>query len=215
MVNIQANLNRYLYQRQDPSARYTSFDYCYNHFQSHRETGRVAELAGRELQTSCLQLGFYLASWGMFRGSAELLQHSARSFVPVIEAVVAVPSEVWDIDVGGYTLDAIEALFEVRGTLRNALPGGRSDTLVTKTMLGIFGCVPAFDSYFKRGFGVSSFSRHTLNLLKSFYDEHAEIIENHRVTTWDFEASHRTERRYTQAKVLDMIFFTEGSPARE
>lgn len=215
MVNIQANLDRYLGQRDDPSARYTSFDYCFNYFRSHREAGRLDDLAGLEMQTSCLQLGFYLASWGMFRGSAKLLQHSARAFVPVIEAVVDVPSEVWDIDVGGYTSDAIEALIEVRGGLRAVLPGGRSDTLVTKTMLGVFGCVPAFDSYFKRGFGVSSFGRPALHQLKSFFDENAEIIENHRVTTWDFETRRRTERRYTQAKVMDMIFFTEGSPTRE
>ena len=37
------------------------------------------------------------------------------------------------------------------------LPGGHSDTLVTKTMLGVFGCVPAFDSYFRRGIGTSGF----------------------------------------------------------
>ena len=82
MVDIEANLNG----KREPRARYTSFDYCFNYFQSHREQGKLLDLLrGDALQLSCLHLCFYLASWGMLRGSSELLQRSVRSFIPLVE----------------------------------------------------------------------------------------------------------------------------------
>lgn len=74
MVDIEGHLKAYL-DRREPGARYTSFDYCFNYFQSHREQGKLPELLrGEALQLSCLHLGFYLASWGMLRGSSDLLK---------------------------------------------------------------------------------------------------------------------------------------------
>src|ERR1700730_13232190 len=82
-VDLDANLRKYLDGRK-PNERYASFDYCFNYFQSFREAGDVPALVSpANVQLSCVQLGFYLASWGMLRGSAELLQKSARSLIPV------------------------------------------------------------------------------------------------------------------------------------
>ncbi|EKM28037.1 hypothetical protein VCHENC02_6024, partial [Vibrio harveyi] len=33
-----------------------------------------------DMEKSCLALGFYLASWGMFRGSSFMLEKSAKNF---------------------------------------------------------------------------------------------------------------------------------------
>lgn len=52
-----------------PNERYTSFDYCYNYFLTTNDLEK-------DIERSCLTLGFYLASWGMFRGSSFLLQKS-------------------------------------------------------------------------------------------------------------------------------------------
>jgi len=49
------------------------------------------------MQMSCLQLGFYLASWGMFRGSSTLLLKSARHHVPVIDLIAAAPADAWKL----------------------------------------------------------------------------------------------------------------------
>lgn len=63
-LDIERKIARYLGDRQ-PTARYASFDYCFNYFQFHREQGRLEDLLeGEALQLSCLHLGFYLASWG-------------------------------------------------------------------------------------------------------------------------------------------------------
>jgi len=209
VLDIEGNLKAYLGAR-NPTARYTSFDYCFNHFQAHREAG-LAELASPSaMELSCLHLGFYLASWGMLRGSSILLQRSVRHFVPLIEAVASTSPTVWGLDVDAYTDDAIDALIETANHLRSALPDLSSNILLTKIMLGVFGCVPAFDTYFKKGLGVATFGRKSLRKIAGFYHENAEIIDAYRVPTLDFATGTKTSRRYTRAKVIDMIFFIEG-----
>jgi hypothetical protein len=43
-------------------------------------------------------------------------------------------------------------------------------------------------------------------------DYDSEVIDAHRECTLDFDAGVPTERGYTRAKVIDMIFFIEGRP---
>ena len=150
-LDIDRNIAIYLDDR-NPIARYASFDYCFNYFQAHREEGRLDDLLhGDALQLSCLHLGFYLASWGMLRGSTELLKRSVRTFVPVVESLVSAPSALWTLDVDGYNATAINEILEFRSHLRGHLHQGASDILVTKVMLGTMGCVPALDTSFNEG----------------------------------------------------------------
>jgi hypothetical protein len=208
-MDIARNLQAYLGAR-EPTGRYTSFDYCYNHFQSHRNSG-LAELASPSgMELSCLHLGFFLASWGMLRGSSDLLKRSIKHYVPLIEVIASVDPSVWEIDAHAYTDESMRLLLEAASQLRAALPEGASDTLVTKIMLGVFGCVPAFDSYFKKGLGVSRFGMKSLRKIAGFYQDNAEAIEAHRVPTRDFATGEETTQVYTRAKVIDMIFFVEG-----
>jgi hypothetical protein len=209
-MQIEANLAAYLGERR-PTARYSSFDYCFNYFQDQRRAGIDGLCDGANLQLSCLHLGFYLASWGMLRGSSVLLRRSARHFVPVVEAIMAAPSVVWDVDADRYSSEEWEVLRAVARQLRAAFPEGASDILVTKIMLGVFGCVPAFDTYFKKGFGTWTFSAKALQRVERFYHEHAAAIDNHRVPTLDFDSGQPTTHRYSRAKVIDMIFFIQGA----
>jgi hypothetical protein len=105
-VDVQASVERYIAGR-SAEARYASFDYCYNHFQSACDGGELERLAdGDDLVLSCLHLGFYLASWGMMRGSGDLLQRSIRELIPVVRAIAMEPLDTWMIDVcddGTYT----------------------------------------------------------------------------------------------------------------
>jgi hypothetical protein len=80
-VDINANLAAFLQDR-TPEARYASFDYCFNYFQEARDSGNTAQLADDEHRMlSCFQLGFFLASWGMMRGSGDLYQRSVRDLL--------------------------------------------------------------------------------------------------------------------------------------
>ena len=218
-MDLEGNLLRYLdgasmRSGRKPDTRYTSFDYCFNYFQSFYESGNLAGLTSPEnIQNSCLQLGFYLASWGMLRGSAELLQKSARYFVPLIKAVALTEPSVWEIDANLYTELNIAMLLSLADTLRLA-NGGMSDILVTKVILGVFGSVPAFDTNFKSGFCVSTFGVKALRKVGVFYADNAELLDKYRVPTLDFVSGAPTRRLYTRAKVIDMAFFIEGMPKR-
>ena len=83
-MDIEENISLYLngFHKnlgRQPEERYSSFDYCYNYFQEFYEKQKIIELANSDnLQISCLQIGFYLSSWGMYRGSSFLLQKSLK-----------------------------------------------------------------------------------------------------------------------------------------
>ncbi len=197
-----------------PLERYSSFDYCFNYFQSFREQNRIGDIANpSHIQESCLQLGFYLASWGMLRGSSFLQSKSMKVYEPLIHAISNENPILWEIDANNYSPDNIHSILGFRKKVIQILDfrNGPSDILVTKIMLGVFGNVPAFDSYFKKGFGVSTFGKYSLEKVADFYKTNKDILDQSRLKTLDFSTGQPTNRIYTRAKVIDMVFFIEGS----
>jgi hypothetical protein len=221
IMNIDRYLRRFIEgsgknRGRHPAERYASFDYCFNYFQQFREGGRLASLAdGKALQLSCLHLGFYLASWGMFRGSSFLLEKSIKFFEPLVVAIAETPKDVWAVDADGYTDDNIALLVGCAHRIADGLDvtNRPTDTLITKIMLGVFGNTPAFDGNFKKGFG-HSFGTKGLKKISEFYDGHKAQIDAKVIYTFDFSGN-ETKRRYTKAKIIDMIFFTKGQEDRE
>jgi hypothetical protein len=198
-----------------PDERYASFDYCFNYFQSFRKDGKMKNLSSsRDFELSCLHLGFYLASWGMLRGSSFLLEKSLKHYRPLIEGIAAFDPAIWEIDVEDYGRDsAIDLLFGCRDMIAESLGEKNrvSDTLVTKIMLGVFGNVPAFDTQFKKGFGVSTFGKKSLRKIFGFYQANRVAIDSYKIHTFDFISGQETSVRYTHAKIIDMIGFVEGT----
>jgi hypothetical protein len=221
-VGITANLKAYREDRLAElkdlphKARYASFDYCFNYFQQARDDEDTARLADEDhLQQSCLQLGFYLASWGMMRGSSGLLKRSVAGLVPVVERIAIEPASIWKLDVDTCAEQADEVLALIDRVQNAFLVGGgfsASDTLVTKTILGVFGCVPALDRYFRIGFRKESNTRPTLKAIGEYYRDNQAKIDaaQERVFTLDFATGVETERQYPKAKIIDMVFFQEG-----
>lgn len=196
--------------------RYASFDYCFNYFRSFRKNHDLKDLASPEhVELSCLHLGFYLASWGMLRGSSFLLEKSVRHYRNLIQNIGAFDPRIWEIDVEDYGKRAdISLLLECTKMISDSLGSGSvSDTLTTKIMLGVFGNVPAFDTQFKRGFHVGVLNEKALERIFRFYLVHRATIDAYanQLHTFDFVTGHDTEFTYTHAKVIDMIFFIEGS----
>jgi hypothetical protein len=70
--------------------------------------------------------------------------------------------------------------------------------------------VPAFDIFFRAGFHAATFGPQAFLRLGEFYREHADIIERSWILTLDFQTGEPTQRRYSRAKIIDMIFFIEG-----
>lgn len=213
-ADISANVEVYLGKRASDE-RFSSFDYCFNHFRSLQQAGLARALdAPGQMEVACLQLGFYLASWGMYRGSGQLIRHSAQRLVPTVEAIVGAPAGIWSIDSVEYDDRAQETILSVAEDLRRTLPSPASDTLVTKILLGVFGCVPALDSYFVRGFGIGSsrpLRSKTLAAIGEYSAEHRDQLKAQCINTLDFATGTETTRRYTSAKIIDMVFFIHGS----
>ena len=218
-IDIERNIKKYR-RGVNPTERYASFDYCFNYFQAFRERDCISEVSDlKNIQESCLQLGFYLASWGMMRGSTVLIRKSAKYLQPLIELIASLDGEVWAIDVDNYSKDNINTLLECRGKIKKALQKHHlptdstpTDVLITKIMLGVFGNVPAFDTFFCKGFSIRVLDIQSLQIIGEFYHQHQEEIEQHRnrIFTLDFMTEKPTHRYYTRAKIIDMVGFIEG-----
>jgi hypothetical protein len=121
-LDIETNIRKFIQGNGQnnglqPAERYASFDYCFNYFQSFREEGLIDQLANpKHIQISCLQLCFYLASWGMLKGSSPLLQKSAKFYEPLIKYIAFAPRELWEIDALGVfgNVPAFDSAFNYR-----------------------------------------------------------------------------------------------------
>ena len=201
--------------KSNPDDRYTSFDYCYNYFRSETDLTK-------DIEKSCLVLGFYLASWGMFRGSSFLLQHSVKHFEPTIKYINTLDRSIWTIDVDGYTERNIETIIGIYRDIRKLLiPNGNKDlTLITKVLLGVFGFIPAFDTYFCDTFraisngkcGFRKVNKTSLNFIHNFYRENKQVIDILAVKTYTTSCltERETDINYTKAKIIDMYGFNCG-----
>ena len=130
----------------DPHHRYRSWEHCYSFF---RRTTPAGIADQREI--AALHLGFYLASWGMYRGSSFLLQRAYTVHLGVVDCL-ATPrfAPLWVKDVGAETGDTalVPIILAAVDAIRDAYRpfGELTDTLVTKVILGTFGCLPACGS---------------------------------------------------------------------
>jgi hypothetical protein len=217
-MNVKKSLDQFLIgngknKGRLSNERYASFDFCYNYFYSFYKENKISELSNeKNLEMSCLQLGFYLASWGMMRGSSFLLEKSVRNLSDLIIVISKMDSSLWEIDVPDYNAENIVILLDCKKKIINALgkENNPSDTLVTKIMLGIFSNVPAFDQYFRQSMGVYSFNRNSLLKIKEFYLENKDILDSYNIHTLDFTKGIETDIIYNKAKLIDMCGFMDG-----
>ena len=121
---------------------------------------------------------------------------------------------LWSVDVDAYTSESIGLLLDAKQAICRVLDrtDKNTDTLVSKIMLGVYGNVPAFDTYFRTGLGVSTFGRKNLKKVADFYECHKDSIDDwgRRLCTFDFKTGKPTQRHYTKAKIVDMALVMEG-----
>jgi len=181
-MDVKKSINEFLEgngknRGRKPDERYASFDFCYNYFYSFYKKNILFELANKEnFQMSCLQIGFYLASWGMMRGSSFLLEKSVKNFKDLIVAISKMDRKLWKIDIEDYNKENISILLNCKKKIIKALDKNNkkiSDTLVTKIMLGVFANISAYDGNFKnfmkKNNYCQTFNQKSLNQIKMFY----------------------------------------------
>ena len=66
----------------DPHGRYLSWEHCYKAFLENRDANDE-----QAIDHLALHLAFYLASWGMYRGSSFLLQKDYKVHIPVVKII--------------------------------------------------------------------------------------------------------------------------------
>ena len=198
-----------------PENRYTSFDYCYNYFLT------TVDLT-KDIEKSCLALGFYLASWGMLRGSSFLLQKSTKHFEQTVRYISDLDRSVWKIDVDNYNDHTIQTILTIYKEIKECLiHNGNADlTLTTKVLLGVFGFLPAFDNNFCNTFrviacgqcGFRRVNEKSLTIIQKFYEANMNVIDNmaKQTFTTDFITGRKTKINYPKAKIIDMYGFTVG-----
>jgi len=203
----------------DQYHRYRSWEHCYSCFQ------RLKFSKSEEnMDAATLHLAFYLASWGMYRGSSQLLQKDYKVHTRIVQELLEEGySQLWRLDFDTVKKEAPEVslVISLATRLRQVyaeLQVSPTDTLVTKVLLGTFGCIPAYDTLFINGvtywnqklpqefkpkfparFGINSYRG-----LIDFYCEYkCEFKE-----AQDFIAKHGVN--YPVMKLADMHFWSLG-----
>lgn len=202
----------------DENGRFHSWEHCYKCFHDAR-TGSF-----HDDDYLSLQLAFYLASWGMYRGSSFLLQKDYKVHIPVVKELLKSDYDCLsgiDCEEFKRNKDAQNALNElnkflnkhyesVRNTVKGTAVSNKvSDTLITKVLMGTLGCVPAYDRYFIEGIKIMKVSTRNYNLaslikLVEFYEVNHVRLEEIRKNFKVYGLP------YPQMKLLDMAFWQIG-----
>ena len=203
--------------RANENGRSRSWEHCYRVFRDARTD------PSPDYDYLSLHLAFYLASWGMYRGSSFLLQKDYKVLLPVVEKVLKPEydclfglactdvrnSDVW----AQYTklYNKIAAYFhpireEIAGCQRTS---SVSPVLITKILMGTLGCVPAYDRFFQDGVAkykvtTQTFSPNSVLRLADFYEAHDDRLEEAR------RGMQCDGLIYPQMKLLDMGFWQIG-----
>lgn len=203
--------------RANENGRSRSWEHCYRVFRDARTD------PSPDYDYLSLHLAFYLASWGMYRGSSFLLQKDYKVLTPVVEEVL---KPEYDCLFGLACADLREP--EVQDSLeklrkyiakqfrpiRNEVAGREvassvSPVLITKILMGTLGCVPAYDRFFQDGVATykvttQEYSLKSVLRLVDFYEEHNDRLEEAR------RGMRTDDLIYPQMKLLDMGFWQIG-----
>lgn len=216
---IDAAFRFYKRLMEDPNGRFRSWEHCYKRFYN----VRISQNGNIDYDNLSLHLAFYLASWGMYRGSSFLLQKDYRVHVPVVKILLKKQYKcLYDLNcIELRKTEIMNKLKDLETSIKNEYAVIRksvketdvqkdvSDTLITKILMGTLGCVPAYDRYFIDGVkalkvSTGTYSKESLLRLVDFYKENQDRFEEARKEFWIGNL------QYPQMKVLDMGFWQYG-----
>jgi len=202
--------------------RYQSWEHCYAVFSKAREQ----DPSSRDYELLCLHLAFYLASWGMYRGSSFLLQKDYLCHMEVVREILdSKYDRLQGLDCSEESIDgSVDLLMNLKACIvklysavKNTVDNERldkdsiSDTLVTKVLLGTLGCTPAYDRYFvatAKTLGiVTRFSEKSIRQLAAYYRQELEPL--------NLRKEYAPGKIYPQMKFLDMAFWQMGNPPKD
>ena len=198
----------------DNNHRYKSWEHCFSFYKSNNIENNIDK--------ACLHLAFYLASWGMYRGSSFLLWKDYKIHIDVVKKIIS-KKEIQELDINMITDKELNDILSLSSWIKNwyknninSINGklkkvNVTDTLVTKILLGTLGCIPAYDRYFIDGMRASGIKYSKLSLsnfrnIVAFYKTH--IQEFNEANNIILEKSNI---EYPPMKLLDMYFWEIGA----
>jgi hypothetical protein len=200
-----------------PFNRGKSWEHCFGFFRD-RERIRDAGEEGRD--SAALHLAFFLASWGMYRGSSFLLQRDYQVHTGPVDVILKPDYDsLLSIDYSSQdSAGAVRRVFGLVDELGSAYrthvsPNEPSDTLITKILMSTVGCTPAFDTYVvtglrRRNVRYSVFNEDSLERIWAVYRDNASIFAAAQQRLG--ESGHL----YTPMKLVDMYFWELGRPVK-
>lgn len=197
--------------QEDKRHRYMSWEHCYSYFKEDQI----------DVDKACLHMAFYLASWGMYRGSSFLLWKDYLIHKEVVEYLIT-KRHLQNIELTAIKDETIHEIVQLCSWIRkwytaNAGKINGTDrkinvthTLVTKIVLGALGCIPAYDRYFIVGLGTHNINPHTpsfagIKKLVSFY---VENINQFGIASSKINSDNKII--YPPMKLIDMYFWQIG-----
>ena len=203
--------------RANENGRSRSWEHCYRVFRDARID------PSPDYDYLSLHLAFYLASWGMYRGSSFLLQKDYKVLTPIVEKILKPEYDcLFGVACVGLrdseVQDSLEKLYKYIAKhlqpIRNEVagrevPSSVSPVLITKILMGTLGCVPAYDRFFQDGVATykvttQEYSLESVRKLADFYEAHNDRLEEAR------RGMRTDDLIYPQMKVLDMGFWQVG-----
>lgn len=205
-----------------------SWEHCYVFFRNYKKFRNDRKL----LDHATLHLGFFLASWGMLRGSSFLLQKDYKFYAPIIETLIDSKYDgLWNFNFSEeLEKQNFDLLFVLKEDLRQVIIQNNHDSkkptdlLITKIIMATMGCVPAYDRYFKDGLknwlkkkigpkkSKKNFSNFSKDSFKNLLDLSREDKELKKVYT-ELCLIKETNIKYPPMKLLDLYFWLEGQPS--
>jgi hypothetical protein len=211
-MGISDKLKAYLVKLNGEHDREYSWVHCNKYFHDHSP-----EVIKAERDNAALQLGFFLASWGMYRPTSFLFQHAYTVHRGIVDCILKEQfSTLWQQEFGAGANDAslIDLILKLGEGIAAAYHdfGNATNTLVTKVILGTMGCCPATDTFFNLAYKVDFASTPADPLDFAFVQNVLGFCQSH-LTEFQSEQL-RIERehgiRYPVMKLVDMYFHQIG-----
>lgn len=230
------------------SHRFKTWEYCYKYFQKNRQKLQKSLTIPEE---ALFIFSFYLASWGMYRGSSFLLSLDHTIHEDILKELLKEDYNILTVDISDINKeneeDFIKKLIYAKTSIRKAYEPIRknvlkeqmafhkkigkqfkpkstpkseiSNILASKILLGIFGCIPAYDTFFKQGikeiFPITAgkrrypisqnFGEGSVRQIIQCYKDNKEMFDDHQYFLKIDETI-----KYPTMKKIDMLFWLEG-----
>lgn len=188
----------------NPNHRFLSWEHCYEYFYVNKEK--------IDYDKAALMLFCYLSSWGMLRASF-LMDYDYKIHTDMIKTLVYEYKDLWNNEKPSW-----EQVFKADNYINEYYKETRKTKIETsivlrsKILLGIFGCLPAYDRFFKDGISCFNLINSGEKILKTFGQNSYQILWNFYEKQQNIQLFLKNDSKikYPPMKLVDMFFWQIG-----